>query len=239
MLSKAGELMGEYGASFIITGEVLGQRPMSQHKQVLLTIATRAGLEGLVLRPLSAQLLPETIPEKEGWVKRDKLLSFNGRGRRQQIELAKTLGIQEYAQPAGGCLLTDAQFSKRLGDLIKFGPYDLHNVELLKTGRHFRLSAEAKLAVGRNERENREIEELAQEGDLLFFPPAEIAGPTSLGRGKFTEEEIKSFAGITARYCDLEGQQAIDITYRIFPNKEERILTVSPIPDGESAKFRL
>jgi len=239
MLRKSRELMEEYGAKFIVTGEVLGQRPMSQHKQVLLTIAKRAGLEGLVLRPLSAKLLPETIPEKEGWIKREKLLSFNGRSRRDQMELARTLGIQEYAQPAGGCLLTDHQFSKRLKDLIKYGKYDSGNVELLKTGRHFRLSPEAKLVVGRNERENEEIEKLAQDGDLLFFPPAEIAGPTALGRGKFSEEEIKLCVGIAARYCDLEGAQMIDISYRIFPNKEEHLLTVSPIPDGESAKFRL
>ncbi len=239
MLRKSKELLEQYGAKFIVTGEVLGQRPMSQHKQALFTIAKQAGLEGLVLRPLCAKLLPETIPETEGWIKREKLFSFSGRSRKQQMELAETLGMREYAQPAGGCLLTDPQFSKRLKDLIKHGKYDLNNVELLKVGRHFRISDGAKLAVGRNAQENEEIEKLAQDSDLLFFPPTDMAGPTSLGRGKFTEEEIKLCAGIAARYCDLEGRQAIDITYKVFSNKEEDILTVSPIPDAESIKYRL
>lgn len=239
MLSKAKEMMEQCGGRFIITGEVLGQRPMSQHKQVLLTIAKRAGLEGLVLRPLSAQLLPETIPEKEGWVKRKKLFDFNGRSRKPQTDLAARLGVTDYPQPAGGCLLTDPQFSRRLRDLIEYGRYDSSNVKLLKIGRHFRISKGAKLIVGRNAQENEEIEKFAQGTDLLFLPPADIAGPSALGRGKFSEEEIKFCAGITARYCDLEGRQAIDITCRIFPNKEEHILVVSPIADVESMKYRL
>jgi tRNA U34 2-thiouridine synthase MnmA/TrmU len=239
MFKKAKEMMQNLGASFLITGEVLGQRPMSQNLRTLNLIEKEADVEGLVLRPLSAKLLDETVPEKQGWVKREKLFDFSGRSRLGQIELAATLGINDYAQPAGGCLLTDPQFSKRLKDLIEHGPYDLDNVELLKFGRHFRFSPEAKLVVGRNEEENAEIEKLAQNGDWLFLPPQDTAGPSALGRGKFSDERIKLCAGITCRYCDLAGKPSLEICYRKLPEKESQTLTVAPVPDEESLKYRL
>jgi tRNA-specific 2-thiouridylase len=239
MLKKAKELMQDLGASFLITGEVLGQRPMSQHSQALDLITQEAGVQGLILRPLSAKLLDESIPEKQGWVKREELFDFNGRTRTPQIDLARALGIEDYAPPAGGCLLTDRQFSQRLKDLLEYGPYNLENVELLKFGRHFRLSPEAKLVVGRNEADNAGIERLAQNDDWLFLPPDDIAGPSALGRGKFSEEQIKLCAGITCRYCDLAGKPSLEVSYRKLPEKESQTLTVAPVPDEESVKYRL
>jgi len=238
MLCKAKEFMEQYGAKFIITGEVLGQRPMSQHKQALLNIAKRAGLEGLVLRPLSARLLPETIPEKEGWVKRDNLLSFSGRGRKQQIELARIFGIKEYAQPAGGCLLTDPEFSKRFKDLVSHEGLNQNNVELLKLGRHFRFSERAKLIVGRNEKENARLADLAGENDYLFMP-YEIAGPTALGRGVFTDELVKLSCSITCRYCDLNVNTNIDIIYRRMSEKENKVLRISPIEETKLSSLKI
>jgi len=239
MLSEAGELMKEYGAEFVITGEVLGQRPMSQHKQALTTIAQRAGLEGLVLRPLSAKLLPETVPEKEGWIKREKLLAFSGRGRKQQIELAKNLGVKEYAQPAGGCLLTDPEFSKRLKDIISHAGLNLNNIELLKIGRHFRISPEAKLIVGRNEKENGQLANLARDDDYLFFPGDDLAGPTSLGGGKFSAELIELACSITSRYCDLNGKTDAKIVYKKIPDPENKVLETSPIEQTKLLSFRI
>jgi hypothetical protein len=233
MLSKAKAIMEQSGVKFIVTGEVLGQRPMSQHKQALDAIAKNSGLEGLVLRPLSAKLLSETIPEREGWVKREKLLSFSGRGRRPQIELAGTFGIKEYPQPAGGCLLTDPQFSKKTRDLLKHGGLNLDNVELLKIGRHFRLSPDTKLVVGRDERENGELVNLAQENDYLFMPPEELAGPTSLGRGEFNEELIRLSCGITCRYCDLNGSNSADIFYKRVSEKGNKVFKAPPINSAE------
>ena len=238
MLCKAKEFMEQYGAKFIITGEVLGQRPMSQHKQALLNIAKRAGLEGLVLRPLSARFLPETIPEKEGWVKRDNLLSFSGRGRKQQIELARIFGIKEYAQPAGGCLLTDPEFSKRFKDLLSHEGLNQNNVELLKLGRHFRFSERAKLIVGRNEKENARLADLAGENDYLFMP-YEIAGPTALGRGVFTDELVKLSCSITCRYCDLNVNNNIDIVYRRMSEKENKVLRISPIEETKLSSLKI
>ncbi|MCX5702033.1 MAG: tRNA 4-thiouridine(8) synthase ThiI [Candidatus Omnitrophica bacterium] len=239
MLTKAKELMKEWDAAFVVTGEVLGQRPMSQHKEALLNIAKRAGLEGLVLRPLSAKVLPETTPEKEGWVRRDKLLDFSGRGRRRQIELAQELGIKEYSQPAGGCLLTDMEFSKRLKDIISHQELNIDNVELLKFGRHFRISGKAKLVVGREEKENEQLINLAKENDYLFSPDNELAGPTSLGRGVFNEELVRLSCRITSSYCDHNGKINKRIIYRMLPDKEERTLEVSPIEKTQLLSIRI
>jgi len=210
MLRRAKEMMASLGADFIITGEVLGQRPMSQHRQSLEVIERESGLEGLLLRPLSARLLAETLPEKKGWVKREELLAFNGRARKPQIDLADKLGIRNYRQPAGGCLLTDAAFSGRIKDLIKYNELTLDNIELLKIGRHFRLSQTAKLVVGRNEIENGRLIRLKQKDDLIFMPEI-LAGPTALGRGTFDNDLIELSCSIVSRYCDLNGEAAADI----------------------------
>jgi tRNA U34 2-thiouridine synthase MnmA/TrmU len=238
MLSKARELMKQWNAKFIITGEVLGQRPMSQHRQALDLIVKKANLEGLVLRPLSARLLAETIPEREGWVRRSELLALSGRSRNSQIELAKTLGIKEYSQPAGGCLLTDPAFAKRLKDLIAYSELDPNNVELLKLGRHFRLSQSAKLVVGRNEEENARLENLGQENDYLFMP-TETAGPTALGRGAFDTALIELACQIVCRYCDLNGKINAKILYQRIPDKVDKILEVSPFTEAELKKLRV
>jgi len=214
LLRKAGEFMQEVGAAFIVTGEVLGQRPMSQHRRAMRVIEKEAGLEGLVLRPLSAKILPETLPEKKGWVSRGKLLGFNGRSRKPQIDLARQFGIKDYPCAAGGCLLTDPRFAKKTKDLLQHEGLDINNVKLLKMGRHFRLSPDAKLAVGRNKQENEILLNLAKKGDYLFSPDGELLGPTALGRGKFSEELIRLACSITCRYCDLNGDISADICYR-------------------------
>jgi tRNA U34 2-thiouridine synthase MnmA/TrmU len=238
MFSRAKELMPELGAQFIVTGEVLGQRPMSQHKQALSVIPRRASLEGLVVRPLCAKLLPETIPEKEGWVRRDGLLDFSGRTRKPQFDLAQNLQVKDYAQPAGGCLLTDPEFSRRLKELIAHQELSLNNIELLKVGRHFRIATDARLAVGRNESEDNELLGLAQPADYIFRPP-ETAGPTSLGRGNFTEDMIELACRITCRYCDKAFGATVKISYYKAPDKEERLVEVLPADKTELLKLRV
>lgn len=210
MLKKAKELMAEEGAAFVITGEVLGQRPMSQNKNSLNLIEKESGLAGLIVRPLSAQLLPQTLPEKMKWIDRARLLEISGRSRKPQIALVKEFGINDYPCPAGGCLLTDEGFSRRARDLLKHGEFDLNNVELLKVGRHFRLSPLAKLVVGRDEKENGRLEKMAEKADMVFTGQA-VNGPLALGRGKdFMRAEILSLAGsIVSRYCDRNGQGEI------------------------------
>jgi len=237
---KAKEFMQESGARFIITGEVLGQRPMSQHRNALSLIDKESGLEGLVLRPLSAKLLPETTPEKEGWVSRERLLNFSGRTRKPQIALAKALDIKDYPCPAGGCLLTDPAFSRRLRDLIEHKELNISNVELLKLGRHFRLNPSAKLIVGRDEKENERLLNAAKGSDHLFFPDESLAGPTALGRGGLSDDLIKRCAGIVSYYCDLNGRQEADIMYkRGEPACQALALKAPPLKDNEFMQLRI
>lgn len=239
MLKKAKELLPVLKAQFVITGEVLGQRPMSQHRQSLGLIENESGLSGLLLRPLCAQLLPETIPEQKGWVKRNELLGFSGRGRKQQIRLARDFGLEKYAQPAGGCLLTDPKFALRLKDLLAHNTMDVENIELLKLGRHFRLSAGAKLAVGRDQKENEKILSLAAPGDSIFMPIEELAGPTALGRGVFNNEMISLSCGIVARYCDLNGKKTAAVVVRQFGSRQESVLEYPALAEERILALRI
>jgi len=216
MLKKARELMEPLGASFIITGEVLGQRPMSQHGQAMRMVEKEAGVEGILLRPLCAKLLEPTLPEKNGWVDREKLLDISGRGRKMQIQLAEAYSIKDYPCPAGGCVLTDPSFSRRVRDLIDHKMLTLEEAKLLNHGRHFRLTANAKLVVGRDERDNQMIEGCLREGDYLFQPVEQAAGPSALGRGAdFEKEETQLLAArLTARYFDQkEGAVTVLVTH--------------------------
>lgn len=233
---KAKEVMNEVGASFIISGEVLGQRPMSQHRQALNLIDKESGLEGIVLRPLSAKYFPTTIAEEKGWVKRDKLLNITGRGRRPQIELAASFGIKDYACPAGGCLLTDDSFSKRVKDLFSFDQDSLDNAKLLRLGRHFRLSPEFKFVVGRNEQENSQILQFARAGDLSF-EPMDLPGPSGLGKGKINKKMKSLAAGIIARYTSAENKVKVNCQ-RIGRGKQE-VISVQALDQGELMKVMI
>lgn len=239
MLRKAACLMQELGAKFILTGEVLGQRPMSQYRQALEIIEKRSGLDGLLLRPLSARLLKETIPEREHWVNRDRLLDFSGRTRRPQIELAKKLDIQNYPNASGGCLLTDPEFTKRLKELIIHEELSLENVELLKVGRHFRISDKTRLVVGRNERENTQLRRLARLDDYLFLPDRQVAGATSLGRGGFNQGLLEVACRITCRYCDLNGNASVDIIYESPLEKKSGTQKVMPLEEDRLCLLRI
>ncbi|HRZ67806.1 MAG TPA: tRNA 4-thiouridine(8) synthase ThiI, partial [Candidatus Omnitrophota bacterium] len=146
MLKKAGEYMKKKGASFVFTGEVLGQRPFSQRREAMKIIEKDSGLKGYLLRPLCAKLFPPTVAEEKGLIDRNKLLSMSGRSRKPQMALAKRFGVEEYPAAAGGCILAEKEFESRLGDLMKYDPgFGAGDIELLKHGRHFRISPESKL----------------------------------------------------------------------------------------------
>jgi len=239
MLKKAKAYMEETGASFIVTGEVLGERPMSQRRDSMRLIEKEAGLDGFIVRPLSAKLLPASIPEKEGWVDREKLLKIQGRSRKPQIQLADHYGIRDYPCPAGGCLLTDPGFAKRMKDLILHHPgFSLNDVHLLKSGRHFRLSPNLKLVVGRNEKENQKIQTFSEEGDILLrlfrFP-----GPLSLLRGEAGEEEIEKAAAITARYSKAKDLKEVEVVCKKAKEDGDRSLFASPLSEKEIAELMI
>lgn len=211
MFKTASELMKEEDAVFVISGEVLGQRPMSQNRKALQLIAKESGLEGLLLRPLSAKKLPMTIPEERGWVKRELLLGLHGRSRKPQMELARRLHISDYPSPAGGCLLTERNFSARLRDLMEFrSDVEIREIKLLKLGRHFRIDKLTKLIVGRNKGENKKIITLTKPQDTVFIP-YNVPGPTVVLIGKKDKKSLQTALDITATYSNIRPGQEMDV----------------------------
>jgi len=242
MFKKAGEYMNKIGASFILSGEVLGERPMSQNRNSLNIIERESGFEGRILRPLSALLLAETIPEKEGLVDRNKLLDISGRSRKRQMELAAKMGIKDYPSPAGGCKLTEPAFSKRLRDLFfTQESFSIKEIELLKLGRHFRLSKDIKLVVGRNKEENEQLQNFFQEGDFLF-KAKNLKGPVSLlKRGsKGNNELIDKSCRITARYCDKNSfNDLVDVDVWKHGQRIKQTNYVRSLSDQEIVQYRI
>lgn len=236
-LSIAKRIMEEEAASFLVTGEVLGQRPMSQHRQAIELIERKTGLQGLIVRPLCARLFEPTIPEQKGWVDREKFLDIHGRSRREQIKLAERFGIKDYVSPSGGCLLTDEVFSRRLKDILDYGSFDVDNVELLKVGRHFRLSASSKLVVGRNERENHRILSLAKGPDVIF-EPVDMPGPVALGRGSFSDKERFLASRIVSRYTATDKNPNISVRIKVREDREN-FINAFPIEEEELIRLRV
>ncbi|RMF12437.1 MAG: hypothetical protein D6761_12765 [Candidatus Dadabacteria bacterium] len=239
MFERADQFRREIGADFIVTGEVLGQRPMSQVKPNLEFIHKRTGIEDLILMPLSAKLLPPTLPEREGWVDRERLYAISGRSRKPQLELVRKFGIDEFEQPAGGCcFLTDENYARKFRDLFTFDPdrrLDLEDVILLGVGRHFRTSERAKVVVGRYAEENAVIERHAGGRPLLV--PACVNGPTAVVIGVPEPDELELMARIVARYSAGRDQPAVDIEVR-RPGATE-ILTVPPVVLDEVEPMRV
>ena len=237
MLRLAKEYMEEVRASFIVTGEVLGQRPMSQRRDALKMIERDSGLVGLILRPLSAKFLQPTIPEKEGWVDREKLLGFSGRSRKPQMALAEALELKDYPCPAGGCLLTDPGFSKRMRDLLEHGDFSINDCLLLKLARHFRLDKATKVIVGRDEEENFSLETLTRPGDLLL-ETSEVPGALVILRGDIEEGNINMAARTAARYSKAKDEPLAKVVFRRIGAEDSRqILEIRPALDEEIRPF--
>ncbi|MDD5476438.1 MAG: tRNA 4-thiouridine(8) synthase ThiI [Syntrophales bacterium] len=214
MLEKAGLLMAGEGWDFLFTGEVLGQRPKSQTGQSLRLVAKLSGYDGYILRPLSALLLPETIPEMDGRVDRQRLLDIQGRSRKRQIMLAEKYAIKSYSSPGGGCLLTDPVFSHRLKDLFSAckNP-SIRDIELLKVGRHLRINEDFKIVVGRNKIENDIIEGLATAEDSLVDIP-DVPSPIVMVPGCGDEETLRQAAEVCAFYSDAPKDVAVEAVVR-------------------------
>lgn len=241
MFGRMRALMERHGAQFIFTGEVLGQRPMSQHREAMKRIETDSGLAGLVLRPLSAALLDPTIPEVKGWVDRSKLLALSGRTRKPQMALAQELGVEEYPQPAGGCcFLTDPQYAAKLKDLFDHnGRQSLTHEDalLLKVGRHFRVSARVKALVGRNELENNFLKAYERGRHALWVPDHPGAHVLAEIKGEPTDEELGTLAAIAARYSDAPKDAPAAVEYR--HESAQRRLEAVAVADAELDRWRI
>lgn len=238
MLKIARERMVSLGASFVITGEVLGQRPMSQHRQAIRTIEKESGLAGLILRPLSAGLFEPSIPEQEGIVNREKLLSLSGRSRKPQIDLAEELGIKDYPCPAGGCLLTDPIIASRLRDLFVFLPdFDMSDIHLLKVGRHFRVDTKLKIVLGRNKAENEKLRSLAKPGSTIM-EPASFRGPVALASRIPDRRQETLMAELIARYCVDEHHRFI-LHKQVIGGQGSSLTVTRKLPLDELDTFRI
>jgi len=199
MFRTAGDLLEKFNADFLISGEVLSQRPMSQRKDAMNAVSKLSGYKDLLIRPLSQQLLADTKPIRENWIAKADMLALNGRSRKPQLELAKELGVHSFPSPAGGCRLTDKNFSVRLRDLIKYNQLELDNINLLRFGRHFRLNDTTKLIVGRDENDNDMLQALNL-GDV-FLLVEEYPGPLCIIKGAEIDEDIIALsAGILAYF---------------------------------------
>ncbi len=213
MFKIARAMMGDLGASFLVTGEVIGQRPMSQRAEALGQVSKLAGdnEDKLILRPLCAKLLEPTKPEIEGWVDRDKLLDISGRSRTRQLEMAASYGWDDYESPGGGCLLTDPAFSAKLREFVEYEELHVEDIDLLKFGRHFRLPDGAKLVVGRHKEDNESLQKVNNPDYLPIKLP--VSGPFSLLRKNATEDEVRLALRIALTYGKTDLNQLYEIEY--------------------------
>jgi hypothetical protein len=211
---------------------------MSQRKDAILLIEKKAGLKELILRPLSAKLFEPTLAEKEGIVSREKLLDISGRSRRPQMALAKGFAISDYPCPAGGCLLTDPGFAKRIKDLLNHDALTLDNVRLLKFGRHFRLSSKTKLIIGRNEKDNEILESLAGENDIILRI-RDHQGPVSILRGEYNDETIGLGAGIAAHHTKFRDKETLRVNYWKNGSSSCGTVSVRPAAREDVEKLRI
>jgi tRNA-specific 2-thiouridylase len=237
MLREAKRIAKEVGAEFIITGDVLDERPMSQHRKALELEDNEAGLEGMVVRSLSAKLLSKTIPEREGWVDRSKLLALKGRSRKAQIALAKKFAFpDDYPTPAGGCLLTNKEFASKIRDLFEHKEnVTKRDIALLKMGRHFRLGS-SKIIVGRNEAENQLLLDRKNPDDYVFEVP-DYGSPITILEGSTSKEVIELAAKLTARYSDASDEERVQVEYS--NGKAKQTIIVSPLNEHDVVRLRI
>lgn len=259
MVKKAGEILKECGGAFVFTGEVLGQRPMSQRRDALHVIARDSGLGRYLLRPLCARLMPPTLAEESGLIRREALLDISGRSRKRQMELAKEFGVSGYPSPAGGCLLTDVSFVKRFKAILpekndndkdnnKDNDKDnkddqsdqaiMEDLPLLKVGRHFLIRRGVRLIVGRNYAENQKILNHRGKSGWLFRV-MNAPGPISLAQGNLEDADFQLAASITARYSDAKLREGILVSFGLEGSGNHRVLTVCPVDDYLLERYRI
>jgi tRNA-specific 2-thiouridylase len=212
MFAVAKRVMEAEGASFLVSGEVLGQRPMSQNRESLQTVLNESNCNGLLLRPLSAKALEPTIAEINGWVDREKLENITGRNRERQLELVKEIGLDNFESPGGGCLLTDENFAKKMFDFIKHDTFEVRDIKLMKFGRHLRLKDGAKLVIGRNQDENSHLQNIENDKYYHIKTPG-LPGPHSMLSKSATQADKELAAKIILTYCKTKEGASYTLTF--------------------------
>ena len=212
MFAVAKRIMQAEGASFLISGEVMGQRPMSQNKEAMQTVLNESNCEGLLLRPMSAKRLEPTIPEIEGWVDREKLEGIIGRSRDRQMELVREIGLENFESPGGGCLLTDENFSKKMLDFIKYDTFEVRDIPVMKFGRHLRLPDGAKLVVGRQKDENEFLQNI-QNDKYYHLKTVGIPGPHGLLSRSASQSDQEIAAQVMLTYCKTKADEIYHVSF--------------------------
>ncbi len=227
MFAVAKRIMEAEGASFLISGEVMGQRPMSQNKDALQMVLNESNCDGLLLRPMSAKMLVPTIAEENGWVDRERLEGITGRSRERQMELAKEIGLEDYESPGGGCLLTDENFSKKMVDFIKHDTFEVRDITLMKFGRHLRLSDGAKLVVGRNQEENEHLQNIDND-KYYHIKTVGVPGPHAMLSKNASESDKALATKAVLTYCKTTPENnytlsfdEVEVQGSPFPSREE------------------
>ncbi len=240
MFARAGQYMRSIGADFVFTGEILGQRPMSQMRHSLRMIERESQLEGCLLRPLCAQLLEPTIPEQEGLIDRQRLLNISGRTRKPQLELARRYQIKDFLPPAGGCLLTDKNFARRMKDTLDHGYRTFRETISLKWGRHFRYSKDFKLVLGRDEPENESLRSFAHSDDLIFEVENK-KGPTLVLKGYDPGPEVLTIAaGLVQRFSSFKDSPEIEVEYWLVKDRTNiRKVRAKKLSDEEIERMKV
>jgi hypothetical protein len=237
ILRIAAEVMRETGALCVVTGEVLGQRPMSQHRQALDVIERESGLTGRLLRPLSAHLLEPTIPEQEGLIRRDQMLEMNGRSRAPQIALAKERGVEIFGCPSGGCLLTDPIIARRLRDVFDRCPgWDERDARLTTLGRHFRLKPDLKVILGRDASENSRLELMAGPLPVVMF--TDEPAPTAVLRGSYDEQDLVTLGRLMRRFAPKVTRDHVEARLKV-DGRETTWMAHGRASDEEVASWTL
>ena len=238
MFRLAGEMMTEQGFDFLFSGEVLGQRPMSQNRTSLRYVEKHSGRDGYILRPLSAKNLPETIVEKEGLVDRERLLDISGRSRKTQLQLARAYGVTDFPAPAGGCLLTDKIFSRRLKDLFDHQESIAErDLELLKSGRHMRLDANTKIVVGRTRQDNEAIGRCIDTKEDMVLKVVDFPGPLVVIPYGGSDPMVMLAAGICAGYSKAPDDAPAKVS--VQRGRKRRQVAMLGIPPAQSKKFMI
>ncbi|RLA74862.1 MAG: ATP-binding protein [Epsilonproteobacteria bacterium] len=229
MFAVAKRVMEAEGASFLVSGEVMGQRPMSQNKDALQTVLNESNCDGLLLRPMSALRLTPTIAEEKGWVDREKLEGITGRSRDRQLALAKEIGLDDFESPGGGCLLTDENFAKKMFDFIKYDKFEVKDIPVMKFGRHFRLQDGAKLVIGRDKEENSYLQNIDND-KYYHIRTIGLPGPHALLSKNATKEDKEKATKAILTYC----KTSVDNSYTLSFDGEE--VTGSPFASREAMK---
>lgn len=233
MFKLAGQLLQQYNADFLVSGEVLSQRPMSQRRDSMNAVSNLSGYKDLLIRPLSQKLLEDTKPIRERWIRKEDMLAISGRSRKPQLALAKELGVTEFPGPGGGCRLTDKNFSVRLRDLVEHNQLDLPEISLLKYGRHFRLDDKTKLIIGRDEADNNNI--IIYQAGFLLLLNEDIPGPLGLLCTKNIDDNLLSQAASLLAYYNSKSPQDVIISYGFSFPLEKSITVVKANADTVNA----